>query len=324
VRRVAVGVLADLTADLTAGPATGSATDTITSLVAGADGARARRRLPAVRRRSARTPSFVLEGLPMTVAVLRRELASDGLREHRPRLPWFSLRPRADDVPDRVLIVAGPVDEALHQAWARRVLTGSHRSWRGFLGTWSGRDALPPSAALERALGHWQARVGPERIHVVVTGRDDPAGLAERVSAVLGHRPDAAHLSKREVTPDPVLLDLLRRVNEVLPFQVPEGSRTRARDTLASLMLQEQHGPRSIGVPRGRRAWARRRGVRLVEAVMASGVAVHGDLDTLPALTPSGRGLRAVDTVAAAVRMIHRIEQTGGPRASSAGEGTGR
>jgi hypothetical protein len=89
-------------------------------------------------------------------------------------------------------------------------------------------------------------------------------------------------------------------------------------------LAEEHHGPQWIGLPRRRRGWAARRGVRLIEAVRESGVVVHGELEALASLAPAARGVRAVDTVAAAVRMIHRIEDSRAPRTGAAGEGTGR
>jgi hypothetical protein len=254
------------------------------------------------------------------VVALRDQLASAGLVEHRPRAPWHSARPHPDDVPDLVIVVAGPVDEALHEAWGRRVLDGSRRSWRGFLSTWSSRDALPPSADLERVLGHWLPKVGPERVHVVVARRGHPDALARHVSELLGHR--AKDLAVPPVAPEPVLLDLLRRVSDVLPFLLPEARRPAARTVLVTLMREERRGLRWIGLPRRRRGWARRHGVRLAGAVRDAGVPVHGDVEALASLSASARGLRAVDTVAAAVRMIHRIEESGRPSSGSAGEGT--
>ena len=300
VRRVAVGVLADLTATLEEPP-------------------RRKRRTRTPRRRHG--PTFVLEGLPLTVAALREELATAGLVEHRPRPPWFTFRRRSGDLPDLVLVVAGPVDEALHEVWTRRVLDGAHRSWRGFLSTWAARDALPPSADLGRALEHWVSRVGPGRVHLLVVPRGDEDDLAGWVEDLLGHRSDGVPLGGD--APWPAYVDLLRRVNDVLPFLLPEEGQERARRALVSLLREEGHGPRRVGLPRGRRQWAARSAERLIDAVRASGVTVHGDLHALASHAPSARGVRAVDTLAAAVRMIQRIEQTG-PRTGSAGEGTGR
>ena len=183
---------------------------------------------------------------------------------------------------------------------------------------------LPPSADLERALTHWVPRVGPDRVHVLVTPRGGAEDLTDRVEELLGHRLDTGRLSGGHVAPGPALLDLLRRVDQVLPFLLSEERRPLARAALAALIAQEDHGPRWLGLPRPRRSWATRHGVRLVEVVRESGVTVHGDLEALSSLSPSARGMRAVDTVAAAVRMIHRIEDSGAPGAGSAGEGTTR
>lgn len=307
VRRVAVGVLADLTVRL-AGP------DGRT------DGRDRRGRRPGLRGAAGR--SFVLEGPPLTVGALRGALASRGALEHRPRVPWWSLRPRAGDVPDLVVVVATPLDEALHEVWARRVLDGSRRSWRGFLHTWSARDALPPSVDLERILDHWVPTAGAGRVHVVVAARGDEERVADRVAQLLGRRPEP--LPRDGGAPRPVLLDLLRRVDEVLPFHLAEDRRTDARLGLARLMVREPHGPRWVGLPRSRRAWAGRRGEHLLRTVVQSGVTVHGVPALLTSLSPSAVGIRAVDTVAAAVRMIHRIEESGGPRTGTTGEGTSR
>ena len=295
VRRVAVGVLADLTSRLESrGVATGAEQP----------------RGPASGRRRLRGRSFVLEGLPMTVTTLRAGLAAAGLVEHRPKRPWFRLGRRGSSRPDAVILVAGPLDQALREAWARRVLEGSPRSWRGFLTMWSTREALPPSAELDRVLQHWVPRVGPGQVHVVVTSVTEAAApLVDRVAQILGVRPaqDAQDAGPAPLTP--VMLDLLRRVNGVLPFLVPEEARAVRRDALADLMRTEPLGPRWVGLPRGRRSWVVAAGARQVETVRDAGVTVHGDLAALARPSRRGRGVRAEDTVAAAIRMIHRVER---------------
>jgi hypothetical protein len=121
------------------------------------------------------------------------------------------------------------------------------------------------------------------------------------------------------------MLDLLRRVNGVLPFLVPAQLRAARRFALADLMREEPLGPRWVGLPRGRQSWAAAAGARQAEVVRAAGVAVHGDVAALARPSPRGRGVRAEDSVAAAVRMIHRVERRvvatdGGPLSG----GTGR
>jgi hypothetical protein len=298
VLRVATGVLADLTTRL---PTEGA------------------KPTPGPARRRTGTRSFVLDGLPLTVAGLRAELAASGLTEHRPRRPWFGgARP---DHPDVVVLVVGPVADALREVWSRRVQEGSGRRWPRFVGAAAKQDALPGTADHLRTLERWAPRVGADNVHVV-TG----TGLGQQVAGLVGASPIVGagqsgglggHLQGDPVRLTALQQVVLRRVNSVLPFLVGSPERDARRAALVRLMTTDpspRTGPARLAVPVEHRDWVAASGVRLERELRRSGCAVHGDLAELHrADAVTGDRLRAGDILALMVRMIHRVDAATAP-----------
>ena len=298
VLRVATGVLADLTAELSPSR----------------PGRRRRTRRP---RPPAGVPRFVLEGLPLTVAEVRAALAAAGMPEHR--TPGTRLGARRDPGPEVVVVLAGPLDEALRQAWAARLQRGAARAWPRFVSEWAGRGRLPASAALDLNVEYWADRVGSGNVHLVtLTADDDPL---ERVRDVLGQPPGTSppgQLAAGDpVRLAPAALDVLRRVNVVLPFVCPPDDRQPRRTALVELLRTDEGRPEPADPPHGQRPWLEAAAGRLVDALEESGCPVHGDLDALRTLTPAaGRRVGGAEVLDAMVRMIHRVdaELTGAAR----------
>ena len=296
VLRVAAGVLADLVVQL---PPVDAPT-------------RARRRRPA-----RGVPEFVLDGLPVTVAEIRAALVGAGIVEQRLRRSRFA-RPRG---PHLVVVVAGRLDVALHEAWASRVQRGTARAWPRFVAQWSGRDRLPASAAVDATVAYWSDRVGADRVHLVPLV--DDADPLRQVLDVLGQSADTVTGPGRVRDGDPVplppaALDAVRRVNAVLPFVCPSDDDQAARRTALLELVRDDHGrPALPDLPAKERGWASGAASRLVDALAGTGCVVHGDLDLLRSLpAPTGRQVGGDEVLDAMVRMIHRVDAAllGGPR----------
>lgn len=291
VLRVATGVLADLAAALPLPPAPAGAA-------------------PRARRRG---PSYLLDGLPLTVAGLRADLARQGVPEHRRRRRHALLGDRGAQ-PDLALVVVGPLPVALRQVWSRRVQEGSLRSWHRTLSTWRRRGALPPAADLARTVEHWVGRIGPERTHLV-TAEALPGRVADLWGVELRGRA-GPHRVRDYLPGDPrpldgVHTDLLRRVNAVLPFVVPDPEDLVARRAaLVGLMSGESQAAPGPAVPVPHRGWAAGTAVATAAAVATLGCRVYGDPGALRAADPPSTPVRlvAADLAGAAVRMIHRVD----------------
>jgi hypothetical protein len=299
VLRVAAGVLADLAAQLP--PAA-----------------------PERRRRRARrprpvdgVPSFVLEGPPVTVAELRVRLAAAGVPEHEPRSSWLGAR--RDPGPSIAVVLVAPLDEALRQAWANRVQHGAGRAWARFVGQWAGRGSLPPSAAVDRTVDHWVGRLGADHVHLVPVdpATESPDRLAARVTEVLGVgvRVGTGVEGADGVGPTdperlaPAVVDVLRRVNVVLPFVSQPADRAPRRTALVALLRDLEGDPEPPDLPKRERAWVARTANRLVDTLADSGCPRHGDLDAARAIGPrTNRRLGGPEVLESMVRMIHRVD----------------
>lgn len=297
VLRVAAGVLADLVAQLP-------------------PPARERRSRRAERPRPAReVPAYVLEGPPVTVAEVRSRLAAAGVPVHEPRFSWLGAR--RDPGPSLAVVLVAPLDESLRQAWTNRVQHGAGRAWARFVRQWAGRGSLPPSAAVDRTVDHWRDRLGAGSVHLVPVDptTESPEQLAARVTEVLGARVGTGVGGAGGVGPTdparlaPAVVDVLRRVNVVLPFVSPPADRAPRRTALVALMRGAEGDPEPPDLPKRERAWAARTGSRLVDALVESGCVRHGDLDAVRAIGPrTNRRLGGPEVLESMVRMIHRVD----------------
>lgn len=308
VLRVAAGVLADLTAQLPT--------------------ARTRRRRWWVRRPRPvhGVPRFVLEGPPVTVAAVRARLAAAGLHEHRPGS--FPAGADPDGEPELVVVLVASLDEALRQAWAGRVQRGAGRAWPRFVARWTGSGSLPPSVAVDRNVDYWAGRVGSGNVHLVVLdpaappGPDPAVRVAELLGQQLGDAPVPERAAVEPAAGDPVrlspaALEVLRRVNVVLPFVCPAAGRDARRKALVGLLQEMDARPDPVDLPARRRSWADATAARLVAALERSGCVVHGELAPLSTTGPAtDRRLGSDEVLDAMIRMIHRVdaELVGGRR----------
>jgi hypothetical protein len=290
--RVACGVLADLTAAL---PVLGRSQRTRLATVR-----------QAVRRGRGRG-SFpvVLTGPPHTVAALRAGLAAAGASGRR------SLGRRRPRRPEHAVLVTPPIEEALHEVWAHRAERGPVASWGGFLAGCAERDRLPPTLELGAVARRWARRAGAEHVHVVAAD-----SAPELLEELVGVRP-AEQRPPATVPLLPSHAALLRRVNRVLPFVVPQGEVQRRRAMLVEQLRADAQpwepalGPERLAVPADVREWVSAATGRVAGELAAAGVWIHddpADLLSCEGGSPGmGGGALRSDVVTAAVRMIHRV-----------------
>ncbi|MET1060972.1 MAG: hypothetical protein ABWX84_15325 [Nocardioides sp.] len=165
-----------------------------------------------------------------------------------------------------VVLHADDLPGMLADVWTWRVQHGVTPSWTWWLGHWAGRDELPPRVDLTAVAADWAARVGRDRVRLVVG--TPPAAL---LGASPGPRP-------RPLSADAV--ELLTRVNGVLRVLVTPERHQRLLAQVLVPLLAEERGARPAVPPR-RRAWVRGRAERLVEELSRAGYPVHGDLASL-------------------------------------------
>jgi hypothetical protein len=225
-----------------------------------------------VRRRPlTRTPPFVLAGVPVTVAAVRRALGAAGHAEGG-RSP-------------RPVLLAEPVDYALAQVWSARVQRGAPVRWQGFVERWSGRRDLPPSADTAALARRWAERAGPGAVHVVAApGGFDRATRA--VADVLGVEPSPGRRLRRplqarwkDLTPPAV--DVTRRVNAVLGVRVAKDRRAVALRRLVGVLVQPGPVGHALTLPEPFWPWARARAERMAEQLSDGGYPVHGRVEEL-------------------------------------------
>lgn len=212
----------------------------------------------------ARLPARLLS---RAVPVAGAAVAAASLRAERPgQARWSRTGPG-------VLLLAGPLDDLLGQAWSARVQRGAPVPWPRFVRRWARRDVLPPTADLAAQAAAWAERVGASNVHVL-------AGPDHRAQAgrLLG-RPPAGPESPLPLPPAAV--DLLRRVNDVLAVRLPEHRQAAVRRTAVGLLAGggSPRRPPGLVVPDAHRDWVDDQAGRLVEDLRRGGYPVHGDLD---------------------------------------------
>jgi hypothetical protein len=238
------------------------------------------------RRPFARSPAFLLDGAPVTTAVVRRDLVGAGHVEGG-RSPT-------------VLLLAEPLDRALVQAWSVRVQRGGSARWHGFLDRWATRRRLPASIDVARLAEGWAQRVGEDRVHVIAA----PGSFADAVSAVTELLDLTAHPGPvlpptwRDLPPEAV--DALRRVNGLLGVRATKQHRAGAVRTFVRLHHQQAPEADLLALPDRHLAWARDAAERMAVDLTTGGYPVHGRLEGLvpdagPAATrPSRRSVLEV------------------------------
>lgn len=167
-----------------------------------------------------------------------------------------------------VLVLGTDLGEMLTHAWTARSFAEGGPGWREWLQPLTRRKALPPRADLVGAARTWAARVGVDRVQIVL----DPALVAGLVGV---RRPLDA---PRQPSADAV--DLARRVGQVLGLlALPPRREALLRDTLRPRLL-ESPGPPLV-VPAEHLDWVHARATRVRDVLLRAGYAVHGDPDSL-------------------------------------------
>lgn len=217
-------------------------------------------------RRRPWTRPFRLLGAPVSVAGVRAWLAAGGHVEGGRR--------------PEVVLLAAPFDALLAEVWSARVQRGAPVRWGPFVDRWSRREQrhahLPPAIRLAGLAERWAARVGPERVHVVVA--EDPAAARRTVADVLalrGREPEQVPLRPLSLP----ATDVLRRLDPVLSVRLP-AERARAARRAAARVLDRGAYP-AAGLPERHREWAEASADRLAARLRAGGYPVHGDLDRI-------------------------------------------
>lgn len=200
----------------------------------------------------------------------------------------------------RVFVVVGARDMArtLVSAWQQTIVNGGTTSWRDFIASVRGEEGAPPSEGMSfhwrhdllRVVDTWASAVPRENIRLVtVPPRGSPGTtLLTRFAEAAGLPASWPGIEQaaRNVSLGSAELEVVRRLNESVAdrlntaqhrFVIEAGIRSRlAGATSRPLALPGEHLP-----------WARAYGERLVAAVEARGIEVHGDLaDLVPALVP--------------------------------------
>jgi len=198
-----------------------------------------------------------------------------------------------------VLVMGTDVGRMLTDVWTTRCFAEGARAWSDWLPPQVRHNTLPPRADLVRCARAWAGRVGPDRVHVVL----DPA-LAPRLVGV--RRPVPAY---PDVSADGA--ELARRVGAVLGLLVvPPRRRALLRETLRP-RLAALGGPPLV-VPPEHHEWLRARAVRMRDALLRAGYAVHGDPDALLTADRVGAPAPSDDGVLGlALRLLLDHDQTG-------------
>ncbi len=227
----------------------------------------------------------------LAAAGLPAELAPGTLRPWRRRYrlvgdPWLADPVRAELIRrgrppggrgTTVFVLGTDLATMFSHTWTIRAFSDGGPPWTEWLGRFAGRPRVPPRIDLLAAARTWEQRVGRDRVEIVL----EPALLPR----LLGVR----RLPTRPAySADAV--DLARRVGAALGLLVLPDQRTQ--------LLLEGLGPRladapglPLGVPDEQAQWVRQRAVRMRDALLSAGYAVHGDPDALvpPAASTSAR-----------------------------------
>lgn len=219
---------------------------------------------------------FRLLGDPLATGLLRDRLAELGRRP--------SARP------DRVVILAGPLDRMLSGAWLDSCFSVPAVSWGGWLGKWHDLDELPDRLDVARLARHWRREIGVRRVRVV-------AG-PEQAADLLGVG-DLAGL------PTAGLAELARRMHGPLGMLV-EAER---RHQLIRGVWRHQGlapGDWALTVPERYRGWVARRSERLAEELAEAGYADRDVADAVRRRSPGTHTGPAVALEAAIAHLLGR------------------
>ncbi|WP_067430380.1 hypothetical protein [Nocardioides jensenii] len=204
-----------------------------------------------------------LYGDPLAVSQVRGTLSRAGVEPGR-RAPI-------------AVIVADDLAAMLADVWSWRVQHAVNPSWRWWLSDRVRRDRLPRVVDLPRVAANQAARLGADRVHIVVAQHPLPA-----VARLVGVR---RPVDATRVGLSPEALDLVRHLNVVLRVLVTPERHQHLLDSVLLPWLADETGRRR-GVPPRHQDWVRQQAERMRDELRVAGYPVVGDLD---ALVPTDR-----------------------------------
>jgi hypothetical protein len=204
-----------------------------------------------------------------------------------------------------VVLLGTDLGRMLADVWTARCFDRGARAWRPWLRRIVERDRLPGGADLLRAARRWEARVGRDRVHVVL----DPAALP----GLLGVR----RLPALAAPPAAEVPDLGRRIATVLGLHVPGDQRTALLHHAVRPRLAQAPGL-PLGIPPEHRDWVRGHADRVAGELRRAGYAVHGEPQ---AWQPAGPATVGAPSDAATLDLALRMMLTGAARTSTSEEG---
>jgi len=167
-----------------------------------------------------------------------------------------------------VLVLGTDVGAMVTHAWTARSLAEGAPGWSEWLTPYTRGRSLPRRVDLVRIARTWTERVGADRVRVVL----DPAEVP-RLVGVRRPLPGPQPLSADAT-------DLARRVGQVLGLLAAPGRR-RALVHQTLLPRLAVAGGAPLVVPDEHAEWLHTRAVRVRDALLRAGYAVHGDPDRL-------------------------------------------
>ncbi|MDN4172099.1 hypothetical protein QWY28_04015 [Nocardioides sp. SOB77] len=190
------------------------------------------------------------------------------------------------------LVLATDLGTMLTHAWAHRVTGEGAPPWRAWLAEAVARDRVPPRADVLHALRAWDARVGRERVRLVL----DPAALPGLTG------------TRRPLAAPPALsadgAELARRTAPVLGLLVRPERRTRVLREVLVPRVVALGGPPLVVSPE-HAAWVAAQAERVHRTVRAAGYPVVGDPGALLPREHAGVAEPSEDGVLAlAVRLL--------------------
>jgi hypothetical protein len=252
-------------------------------------------------RQALRTPRVALISHEL-LAAASPEQAERGIR---------SLQSAADV---HLVLTVRDIGSLLPAEWQETVKHRNTRAWEDWLADVIDRESVDPDRrqfwfwrvhdTLE-VLRIWSALLPADHVHVITmpSQRSDPDLLWRRFAGLLGV--DAAAADTKRARSNASLglaeVELLRRVNEALPEEIPGWFYMRnVKDTLAHGTLAARRGTRRrLELPHEREKWARDYAETLVGGLASSGYDIIGDLAELLPAPVSERPARPSDATEA-------------------------
>jgi hypothetical protein len=203
-----------------------------------------------------------------------------------------------------VLVVGAPLDAMMSMHWRRRVERGSGARWRRVWSRAAARGALPGPMDLSAVGDSWAARVGADKVHVVLG--HDPGEAVAVAAGVLDLRLDVAVGAPGDV----VQTDLLRRINQVLAIRGPAAVRSFRSSVFGQYLARPAAG-RPLGVPNAQLGWAVEQAEGIAERLGAGAYGVHGDTRVVVPLSDASlrRSVDPRDTLSLALGALAGCER---------------